>query len=372
MMPKRRLLLPILFIMGMMWLGISGQAGSKEMKLIGPGDPFPEIPLETPIDPKEREYLTLPEAETFTLKDIKAEVVLVELLSVYCHSCKRQVRPYNRLLDLIENDPQTRGRIKMIGIAVGNDDEEVEKFHQKNKVSFPIIPDPQYHLHQAIGGSRTPFTIYVRQDPGGGGGVVVDTHLGTVKRYQKLFAELTNMMGTNLASVRKESGQKQAKTVVIKPVLSESELRDKVMAVFGRFGGAVRQFQEVKLKDDRMVYTGLVEQRGKSRRLFARAVSRLPTCDLCHDIHFIYLFDGSGEVLGFEPIQLSKWGNKPWDEADLAKMRGRLLGRYIFQTYGFDPKVDAVSSATITSGIILDAVFKGETILAELHEQGLI
>jgi hypothetical protein len=52
-------------------------------------------------------------------------------------------------------------------------------------------------------------------------------------------------------------------------------------------------------------------------------------------------------------------------------MREHLIGRYVFDSYGFDPEVDAVSSATITSAIIIDAVFREENLLQELREKGL-
>jgi hypothetical protein len=345
---------------------------SEEIKLIKAGDHFPDIPLQAPKKPDDRKYLGLGEGETFTLKDIKAGIVLVEVMSVYCPSCQRQVKPYNKLLNLIEGNVKTKGRIKMIGIAAGNGDVEVEDFRTKYKVGFPIIPDPKYELHEAIGGSRTPFAIYVKQDPTGEAGVVTGTHLGTDKRYKKRFQKLAKLLTTEVASLRRESEQKKAVTIVVEPVLSDSELRDKVKAAFSTPDGTVTDFREIKLERAKKVYTALVTQETISKRLFAKVTSRPPTCDVCHDIHFIYVFDASGEVLAFEPIQLTKWGNKPWTDTDVAKMRGRVVGRNIFQDYGFNPKVDAVSSATITSGVVIDAVFKGKRILAELKDKGIL
>ena len=348
------------------------EANCKKLQLIKPGDSFPEVPIEIPSDSEERNYLGLKPGEFFTLKDVKADVVLVEIMSVYCPSCQRQVRPYNELFDLIENSANTKGRIKMIGIAVGNSEVEIEDFHKKYKVKFPIIPDPNFAMHSAIGGSRTPFSIYVRQDQSGWTGVVAETHLGRNRNYKKLFSELTELMNTDLAAIRKESKQKEAEFIVVKPVLSETEVQEKVKSLFASFDGKVSQFEKINLKSVGSIYTCIVEHQGKSRRLFARAISRPPTCDVCHDIHFIYVFDSSGEVLKFDPIQVTKRGNKPWNQQDIAKMRERILGRYIAQPYLFNPKVDSVSSATITSAVIIDAVFRGEKLLEELRDRGLI
>ena len=123
----------ILFV-SLMFGALPHQAHGKKLQLIKPGDPFPEVPLQVPSDPEERNYLGLPQGEFFTLKDIKADVVLVEIMSVYCPSCQRQVGPYNELFNLIENSAATKGRIKIIGIAVGNSEVEIEDFYKKYKV----------------------------------------------------------------------------------------------------------------------------------------------------------------------------------------------------------------------------------------------
>ena len=44
---------------------------------------------------------------------------------------------------------------------------------------------------------------------------------------------------------------------------------------------------------------------------------------------------------------------------------------YVAAPKPFDPQVDAVSSATITSAIIFDSLAQGEALLAELREAGL-
>ena len=43
------------------------------------------------------------------IKDIKADLVLVEIMSVYCGACRRQAPIYNKLYALIESTPETKG-----------------------------------------------------------------------------------------------------------------------------------------------------------------------------------------------------------------------------------------------------------------------
>ena len=45
-------------------------------------------------------------------------ITLVELLNVLCPRCRKQTKPYTELYAMLEADPATRGRIKMLGVAV--------------------------------------------------------------------------------------------------------------------------------------------------------------------------------------------------------------------------------------------------------------
>jgi peroxiredoxin len=371
----RRLTFLILMILFVSWFfgGFLKEAEAKTIKLIKAGDPFPEIPIQMPVDPKERAYLGLTEGKTFTLKQVKADLVIVEILSVYCPSCQLQAPMYNKLFNLIENDPETKGRIKIIGIAAGNGNIEVKDFQDKRKVLFPILPDQDFEMHRAIGGSRTPFTIYVRQDPSGNAGVIAGTHLGINQNYKQLFVDLRKLMTEDLASIRKESQNIAAETILIKPLLTDKELVEKVKNVFTTFNEEIKDFHKITLtKSSRKVFTCLVERNGRSERIFAEVISRPPACSDCHDIHFIYAFDTSGKILKFVPIQLTKKGNKIWNDDDVAKMRKRLLGKSISQRLLFNPDVDAISSATITSAIIFDSLSQGASLLKELEKMGLI
>ncbi len=361
-----------LFISIILGSSLFDQARSREMRLIKVGDFFPEIHLQVPQNSKERMYLGLSEAKTFTLKDVKAALILVEILSVYCVSCQRQTPAYNKLYELIEKDPQTKGRVKILGIAAGNGDLEVKDFHQRYKVPFPIIPDPGFVMHAAIGGSRTPFSIYVRKVPPSQMGLVAGTHLGTNYRYEQLLDELASLMTVDLAAIHEKGRKTEAKSIYVKPILTGEQVEGKVKAAFGSLNGKLSQFEMVPLKSSGHVYTGLVEREGQKTRLFAEVVSRPSACDLCHDVHFIYMFDVSGKVMGFVPLQLTKYGNKPWSEADIAKMRSRIVGKHLFKPFIFDHEVDAVSSATITSAQIFNSLSKGEALMKELKGKGLI
>ena len=86
--------------------------------------------------------------------------------------------------------------------------------------------------------------------------------------------------------------------------------------------------------------------------LFARVVSRASVCDVCEDTQFVYFFDEKGKITNLVPIKLGKDGNEQWDENDLRKIKSRIVGRYITETLEFNARVDAISTATVTSALI--------------------
>jgi hypothetical protein len=279
---------------------------------------------------------------------------------------------YNKLFELIESDPATKGRVKMVAFGAGNKAWEAEYFTKKFEVPFPVLADPDFTMHEAIGGSKTPFSIFVRQDPSGKTGLVADTHLGYIREPEPLFKEIQSMMQLDLAAIRKKGDKTEAKEVEVKPVLTEEQLQRKIKTAFAGEGGAVERFEKITLEQSGAVYTGLVQAEGRSTRLFAKVVSRPPPCDVCHDIHFIYVFDGTGKIVQFIPLQLTKYGNRHFNEADVAKMRERILGKQVYDPFEFDAKVDSVTRATITCAVIFKSLNQGQGLFKELKERDLI
>lgn len=335
------------------------------------GDDFPEIPLPVPANPLDRTYLGLTDQESFVPSDIKGNLLLVELLNTHCPHCQMQSASYNELFRLIEADPETKGKIHILALAVGNTPEEVEIFRTAFRVPFPIIADKSFRAWRAIGGSATPFSIYVRQDRPGVAGVVAGTHLGMNTQYEFLHQELKNLATTDLASLR-AAGKKAVKVrSAIDPILDKDELQYRVRMALINTGGNLANIRLLDLQSGRRVYVATMRQGDKARRLFAEVTSRHSICDICHDVHFIYVFDDNARIIGFEPLQLTKWGNVNWDREEVDKMRQRLLGSVLTMPPVFDPKVDAISTATMTSAIIFDSIGQGKELLTELEVKGL-
>lgn len=334
------------------------------------GDFFPEIQLLSPAAGADRAYLQL-DGSRFTPSQIGAELLLIEFLNVHCPHCQMQAPAYNELFKLIEANPETRGKIKLLAIAVGNLEKEVEIFRQAYQVAFPILADPQFAAWRKMGANATPLSFYVRQDRSGQAGIISGMHSGMNNNYQRLYQGLVQMAAVDPQRLKQQvqTGAKQRQQ--LQPILTEQQLEYQVRTALTRFGG-IEDFDRLSLLSGRQVYTAVIRRGEERERLFAEVTSRSSVCDVCHDVHFIYLFDSSVRVIGFEPLQLTKYGNVNWNQQEITTMRKRVVGRYLSLPQPFDPAVDAISSATMTSAIIFDSLAQGEELLKELREQGLL
>lgn len=139
------------------------------------GSALPDFTLSTK-NSAERSYLGVGSG-SFRIANVKANLVVIEVYSMYCPYCQKEAPNMNLLYNKIENDPNLKGRIKIIGIGAGNSPGEVEIFRQRYQVPFALFPDKDYQVHDLLGQPRTPFFIVVKLQPGGKEKIVA-TQLG--------------------------------------------------------------------------------------------------------------------------------------------------------------------------------------------------
>jgi hypothetical protein len=233
------------------------------------------------------------------------------------------------------------------------------------------VPDDKYEIHQLIGQPPTPFFIFA-QPYGNGQLLVLDSYLGRLEDTDKLFSMVNSAfkMSTSksVVALNKKQDYKVQEELVIP--ITENELMKKVSQSLAVKGEQPDKIIKIDLEELGKIYAGV--QVGSKRRIFARVVARKIPCVDCHDVFYIYSFDDTGKFIQFIPISISKLDNEKWDEKDINKMQNNFKGKSLLKERHFNPKVDAISSATISSKLIYNSMGETELVIRKLIDIGYI
>jgi thiol-disulfide isomerase/thioredoxin len=120
---------------------------------------IPGFELPMPGSEREKSYLGLSGTGNFKIGQIKAQVLIIEVYSFYCPHCQRSAAQVNELYQKIQERPDIKEKVKMIGIAVTNGTYEVDSYRERYKVPFPLIPDASMEISQKLGVKGTPTFI---------------------------------------------------------------------------------------------------------------------------------------------------------------------------------------------------------------------
>ncbi len=141
---------------------------------------LPAFELPAPSAENDQQYLGV-KPPTFRLKDVSCQVLLVEILGVYCPLCYQQAPLFNKLYGRIQKK-NLSDRVKMLGIAIGATPTEVEHLRKSGSYEYPVVRDENFAVHKLLGEPRTPFTMLLRKD-----GKVLYTHLGVIEDMDAFF-----------------------------------------------------------------------------------------------------------------------------------------------------------------------------------------
>ncbi len=158
------------------------------------GGTLPDFSMTSPKESADRDYLGLSRSGSFKVPQIKAQVVIVEIFSMYCPFCQKEAPNVNKLYQAVEANPNLRGKIKIIGIGAGNSAFEVNIFRQKYQIPFPLFADSDFTIHDLLGGVRTPYFIALRIN-GDGTHRVVYSKLGAFEGVDKFLRLIVSSSG---------------------------------------------------------------------------------------------------------------------------------------------------------------------------------
>jgi peroxiredoxin len=155
------------------------------------GEPFPDITLAMPEKPIHKEYLGLKGNGSFKVSQIKAELLIIEIFSMYCPYCQKEAPNVNELYRSISGREDIKDKIRIIGIGAGNTPFEVDVFRKQYDIEFPLFSDETFAVHTATGGVRTPYFFVIRTKAGEPG-VIVYSNVGTLHDPQQFLDRIMN------------------------------------------------------------------------------------------------------------------------------------------------------------------------------------
>jgi peroxiredoxin len=158
------------------------------------GGVLPPFALPLPERQEERGYLGLSGSGSFSIPEIEARLVIIEVYSMYCPHCQRDAHRVNRLFRIIEDREDLKGKVKLIGIAAGNTPFEVDFYRKEYGVPFPLFPDGDLAVHKALGEVRTPYFIAVKLESDGSHRVVY-AELGGFKDAAEFLESMLELSG---------------------------------------------------------------------------------------------------------------------------------------------------------------------------------
>lgn len=150
-----------------------------------PGSQLPSFTLPAPDSTQAQSYLGLKAMAPFTLSEVRSKMVLVEFMSATCPQCIVNAPTVNRLYKVIQEDPVLSKDVKIIGIAIGNDQKQVDAFKKSSKVPFPIFPDDKFAVAEVVDVMETPTTVLVSIN-----GKTLSSHRGAIKDLDAFLKEL--------------------------------------------------------------------------------------------------------------------------------------------------------------------------------------
>lgn len=164
-------------------------AGSSVQQSVA-ADVLCAIKLDRPPGAEASQYLGLSGSGQFILPQVSAQVLVVEIFSMYCPICQREAPNVNRLHQLVEANPALKGKVKLLGVGIGNTPYEVDVFRGKFEVPFPLVADPDSDVQRSSRELfRTPTFIVLKRTGAAAFGVSM-VHVGKIENPEEFLRSI--------------------------------------------------------------------------------------------------------------------------------------------------------------------------------------
>lgn len=157
----------------------------QESKALTVEKSLPQFTLNLDGNSSAQKYLGLKNNKPFSISDVQAKLILIEVFSLYCPICQKQAPVANKIYKYIQQNSELSKDIKMIGIGAGNNQREVNVFRETFRVPFPLFTDPDFVIHKKLGEPRTPMTILTMKN-----GKILSIHYGVIENAEDFVQKL--------------------------------------------------------------------------------------------------------------------------------------------------------------------------------------
>jgi hypothetical protein len=158
-------------------------AGNSFAATVSEGKALPGFKMELASDPDILKYLGIEAGPDFTVPQIQSRLIVIELFSVLCKACHQNAPQVNKLYQIISNDPELFANVKMLGIALGNDEKMADGYKKTFNVRFPIVADPGKEIDGVFDDVTTPCLILADNK-----GTVLFVHQGFIDDPDTILA----------------------------------------------------------------------------------------------------------------------------------------------------------------------------------------
>ncbi len=178
----RRLLLFICICLSL-WISSQAKPARAELRV---GQTFGSLTFSGAISEADRRYLGLARPGAFTLNDVHARYLLLQIFSDACPHCTAQVPVVNRLFQELSANPKLNdGTLKMVGVGYYGTPATMERWRGKYGAPFPLIPDLKGEIFRTLDVPGTPTYLVLDSR-----GAVVYLFVGEITNTRSFVRQL--------------------------------------------------------------------------------------------------------------------------------------------------------------------------------------
>jgi hypothetical protein len=144
-----------------------------------------EIRLATPVSQGAKEYLGLPDGNSFELSQIDAKFIVLAYYSRECPFCHEQAPIANRIYESIRQDPVLDQDVKMLGVMIGGSPKETAKYSSTLNIMYPMTYDPFFDIYRKLNKPRVPLTLLTTSS-----GEILLSFTGAMRDYEEFVKKI--------------------------------------------------------------------------------------------------------------------------------------------------------------------------------------